>query len=245
MAACKSACSATAHWERRRGSAKQAISYCSKAATREKGPFEFGEPAQQGKRNDIEALRLDIQGGIIRKEVLLEDHANVMCKYPRFYSQCVDTYFKDGWRDVECILLVGKTGLGKTRWVYDNWLSKSFWRLPAVTTSCWFDGYQGQTHVLLDDFAGAQSKISVSLLLQLLDGYSQRMPVKGGFCGWNPVHIAITSNLHPNLWYQWSTRMTQYKALERRFTVVKEFVRHDGVVSVKDIEPEEYFQYNF
>ena len=160
----------------------------------------------------------------------------------RFYAQCVDAYFENGWRNVDCTLLHGDTGLGKTRWVYDNWLPLgSFWRLPAITTSCWFDGYQGETHVLLDDFSGAPSKVSVNLLLQMLDGYTQRLPVKGGFTCWKPIHIAITTNVHPNKWYRWKDRMKQYYALARRFSLIKDFVKIDGQITVNEYEPEEFF----
>lgn len=244
MAQCKSIVGERAHVERRRSkSAKKAIDYCKKAEGRLGGPWEWGIPAKQGKRNDIEEMRLAIARGVIDQKTMLEDHGNCMAKYPRFYGTCVQAYLKDGWRKVKVTLLYGNTGLGKTRWVYDNWVfkGKSFWRLPCITTQCWFDGYEGQTHVLLDDFAGAASKVSVVLLLQLLDGYQVRAPVKGSFCGWIPKNIAITTNLHPYLWYRWKDRMTQYLALARRIHTVKHFVKHDDVISYKDTDPLAFF----
>jgi len=238
LAGVKSRCCERSHWENRKGTAKQAIKYASKAETRIDGPWEDGVKTQQGSRSDIVALREAIKKGAT-KEVLMEDHPDVMARYPRFVGQVKDAYFANGWRETECILLIGDTGLGKTRWVYDNW--PTFWRLPAVTTSMWFDGYQGETHVLLDDFSGAASKVSVAMLLQILDGYTQRMPNKGGFVTWKPSHMAVTTNLHPRLWYRWTDRPQQYLALTRRFSLVKEFVCIDGVTEVNEYTPAAFF----
>ncbi len=231
--------SATAHWEARGGSQKQAIAYCKKNDTRcagDSGPFEYGHKAEQGQRTDIKALREACETGCSKRK-LLEDHTSACAKYPRFINLCESIYFTPNWRKVECTLLVGATRLGKTRWVYENWDMKSFWSLPAVTTAVWFDGYDGQTHVLIDDFPG-QECMGITLLLQLLDGYTLRVPVKCGFTSWKPTHIALTSNISPNIWYCWSGKRSQYDALAARFSLVKVFA-NDG--SVTDYVPSEYF----
>jgi len=41
------------HWDVRRGEHDEAREYCTKAKTRIAGPFEFGQPPVQGKRNDL------------------------------------------------------------------------------------------------------------------------------------------------------------------------------------------------
>lgn len=150
---------------------------------------------------------------------------------------CEEVYFTPMWRKVEVVLLVGETRLGKTRWVYDNFDMTSFWVVPAISSGVWFDGYDGQTDVLWDDFAG-HVMVSVSLLLQILDGYTLRLPKKGGFVSWRPSRIAITTNLSPKVWYNWSGRRSQFRALAARFTLVKVFTA-DGVVNY--VDPNEYF----
>jgi len=243
LADIKSIVGQRAYCDRRRSrSAKKAIAYATKSETREKGPFEFGTPAQQGKRTDIIEFRDAIKRGCIDKRKLLDDHVGVMARYPRMYDLCCQAYYEDGWRDVESILLIGDTGLGKTRWVYDNWAKDGdFYRLPAVTTSIWFDGYTGQAYALIDDFAGAASKISLSLLLQCLDGYMHRMPCKGGFVNWKPKHIAVTTNVSPKYWYRYKGRENQYQALARRFKTVMEFVTVGDTVVVEKCTGIEYF----
>jgi len=237
MAGVRSRVSQTAHWSARRGSQAQAITYCKKKRTRVGGPWEFGTKAAQGSRTDIHALREACEEGASKRKLLL-DHTNTVAKYPRFVALCEEVYFKPIWRKVDVILLIGETRLGKTRWVYDHFDMESFWVLPGVTTNIWFDGYNGQTDVLFDDFVG-QGMVSISLLLQALDGYTLRLPRKGGFVSWRPCRIAITSNLSPNVWYSWSGRRSQYRALAARFSLVKVFNK-DGTV-VDYVDPNEFF----
>ncbi len=229
--------SATAHFEPRRGSATQAIAYCRKEDTRIDGPWEFGVRSKgQGTRSDLIALRDAIEKGKKRKE-LYESHTVTMVKYPKFYDGYRLALQEEGWRRVECIMLIGETGTGKTRWVYDNWLVKGLWRLPMVTSGLWFDTYDRETHVLLDDFAGAASKVSLSSLLQILDGYWIKVPIKGGFTWWGPTHIAVTTNVEVKDWYKWDRRAHQYMCLARRFTKIVQFHGQD----VTEYVSSEYF----
>jgi len=221
--------SRNAHFEPRRGTPAEAIAYCKKEDTRLEGPWEFGEASKgQGQRSDIIAFRDAIKEGKRRRE-LYEENPLMMAKYHKFYQGYRAALQTEGWRKVEVILLVGNTGTGKTRWVYDNWLALGLWRLPMVTSGLWFDTYDGQTHTLLDDFAGAASKVSLSSLLQILDGYFVKVPTKGSFTWWGPTHIAVTCNIEPRGWYKWAKRAHQYLALARRFTKIMQFVDDEVV----------------
>ncbi len=162
-------------------------------------------------------------------------HTLGMAKYPKFYEGYRLTLQKEGWRNVEVILLIGPTGTGKTRWVYDHWLDKGLWRVPLVTTGLWFDTYDGQSHVLIDDFTG---RISLQSLLQLLDGYFIKVPIKYGFTWWVPSYIGVTTNIEPRLWYGWLKREQQYMALARRFSKVLQFAS-DGEIT--EYVSNEYF----
>jgi len=166
---------------------------------------------------------------------MYDEHTIGMMRYPKFYDGYRLTLQKEGWRDVKVVLLIGPTGTGKTRWVYDHWLDKGLWRVPLVTTGLWFDTYDGQSHVLIDDFTG---RISLSSLLQLLDGYFIKVPIKYGFTWWVPAYIAVTTNLEPRIWYGWAKREDQYMCLARRFTTIYQFAV-DGEVT--EYVSDEYF----
>jgi len=215
------------HFEARRGSADEAIAYCKKQDTRVGGPWEFGERSRgAGARSDIESFRDAIRSGS-RKRSLYESHPGCMARFPRFYEGYRDVLSEQGWREVEVILLIGETGLGKTRWVYSNWNKGSFWRFPIVINTVWFDGYDGQEYALMDDFSG---QLRLRVLLQILDGYIVKAPIKHGFTWYGPKHIAITSNIEPRLWYKWKGREGQYMALARRFKTVMQFVEDDVII---------------
>lgn len=225
-----------AHFEPRIGTAAEAIAYCKKDDTRIEGPWEAGEASKgAGTRTDLGVFRDAIKDGG-RRALLYEQYPGMMARYPKFYEGYRMTLQPEGWRKVTCILLIGDTGTGKTRYIYDNWLG--FWRLPMITTGLWFDTYDGHTHALIDDFAGAASKVSLVSLLQILDGYFIKVPIKHGFTWWGPTHIAVTTNLEPRTWYQWKGREHQYMALARRFTNIMQFTVEDGVIMYSS---EEYF----
>lgn len=62
----------------------------------------------------------------------------------------------------------------------------------------WWDGYDGQRVVVMDDFAG---NIPFKELLKLADYYPHRVEVKGGVRTFSSKIIVITSNTRPEEWY--------------------------------------------
>lgn len=206
-----------------RGTDEQNRAYCTKQEGRLAGPWEIGEvSAGQGARTDLHAFVNAVVSGRSTRE-LIADFVEVLAKYPRFYATVVSMHMPalrpDG---VRVVLSFGRTGVGKTREVVCAHAgSPDFFRQP-LTTGFWMDGYDRHDVVLLDDFAGAASHITLTHCLQLLDRYPVQVPVKGSFVWWYPKEIHITTNIHPRLWYKWENREEQYAALMRRFTTIKE-----------------------
>lgn len=121
------------------------------------------------------------------------------------------------------ILLFGDPGCGKTRLINDNYQIGSDKCFRKSPDSRWFDGYQAHEVLVLDDFAGAASKMSLSYVLQLLDRYEITVEVKGDSVPLLATTIFITTNIHPSAWYKWEKREIQYKALSRRIHLVLGF----------------------
>ncbi len=210
------------HVERRRGTQAEAIKYCKKEDTRipYTDVYEEGTPRNQGKRVDLEAFRDEVfEGAHLRS--LVADHTSIIARYPRFYNTLKMLRRPQRTEELTVTLHHGETGLGKTRTVYDKFYNDDdFYIVPLSNGTMWYDTFDGHKTVLLDDFCGKASHLCLSTLLCLLDLYPQLVPVKGGFTWWVPTKVFVTTNLHPALWYDWSNRPSQYKALARRFTSV-------------------------
>lgn len=207
-----------AHWETRKGSQKQAIDYCSKEDTRVAGPYYTGIPRElsQGQRSDIsDAIDLLREGGMA---AVRADSPEVFVKYSRGLRELdlADVKQTNDRRDVT--LIFGPPGCGKTRRFFDEEGPEG--TMLLCSSGFWFDGYEGQPAVLLDDFDGCRSKWTLAQTLMVLDRYVVRVPIKGSFTRWCPERISVTTNIHPREWFEWGSREQQWPALIRRFTRV-------------------------
>ncbi len=226
----------TVHLERRNGSAEKAIAYCKKQFNDDGSDkripgtdvYEFGQPNQQGKRVDLDAFKDAVKAGK-RKRDLIDDHLMVFARYPKLYD-IINS--KRPERDIPPIvsLLIGPTGLGKTRYVYDKYQGdEELYQTPLSNGTMWYDTYDGHEIVLIDDFAGAASHMTLTTLLKLLDRYPQLVPTKGSHTWFYPTHVYVTTNILPKDWYKWENRGEQYLAIERRFAHTLLFERGENM----------------
>ncbi len=205
------------HVEKRKGSQGQAIAYCTKTDTRVVGPWDLGKPRKQGARNDLELARQVLLLG--KRAGALFDSEETFAtgvKYHKGLSAASAHFAKQrsrAFRTVAVNVLVGEAGIGKSRYVlYDSQgKPRPVFTLSKDADQLWFDGYDGETEILLDDFYGW---IKYSYLLRILDGHQVRIPKKGGHDWAEWTTVWITSNKDPDEWYQ--TGMTE--ALDRRIS---------------------------
>jgi len=127
------------------------------------------------------------------RETILEC-PEVAAKYPRFLHDYKNALTPERRWKTYIHVLIGKTGTGKTRAVFD--VHPMVWTKPP---GGWYDGYEGQEYILIDDFDGKD--IEFRFILQLLDRYPLQVPVKCSFRNWVPKKIFITSNLEIKDWY--------------------------------------------
>ena len=190
-----------AHIEKRRGSARQAADYCKKLdETHVDGPWEFGEISHQGisetdrlEKEELNAHLADIKEGYKNlKDVpidLIRSCPNAiklaLTLAPLVRRENVDVYY-----------IEGPTGIGKTWNIFEKF--PDAYRPIVSGDKVWFDGYDGQETLLLDELRG---NIKMSFLLQLLDPYPLKVEIKGGMVPAKWKRVFITTNTPPEKWY--------------------------------------------
>lgn len=201
------------HIEPRKGTAQQAKEYCEK----EGDFFQYGDiSGSQGTRSDLVGLYESLKSGATLRDIS-DGHFKQFLRYERaIRSYRLIHGDRRNW-ETEVFVLWGKTGTGKTRHVHDNEVDEDVYVHPGGP---WFDGYDGHTVVLFDDFSG--SCFPIAYLLKLLDRYPFSVPVKGAFVSFTPRRIYITSNIDPDQWYC-GAHTEHVNALRRRFTKVTHF----------------------
>lgn len=192
------------HAEPRKGTAYQASEYCKKDGTYvEEGQISKG----QGARTDLDEIRKKIDQGVPELEIAQESF-QTWCQYRKAFTAYKALLNPPRHRpEIKVITLTGLTGTGKTSVSFE--LFPDAW-IATDPTLQWFDGYSGQSVVILDEYIGSCFH-GVGFLLRLLDIYPTEVPVKGGFVPWNPDIIIITSNRHPHLWHA-----ADWPAIDRR-----------------------------
>jgi hypothetical protein len=138
-----------AHLEIQRGTNEEAKEYCMKEDSRIDGPWEFGEfkpsQGQQGKRTDIEEIITAIREKRPRDEYIFTP------SYVRYYRGfehikllAQEPYNHD---DVRGVWYWGPPGTGKSHTARTNF-PEAFMKAQNK----WFDGYNQQENIILDDF---------------------------------------------------------------------------------------------
>lgn len=189
------------------------LTYTSKADTRLDGPWRWGalpgrEPANpgfgggvppsggggQGTRTDIAAFRDAILAGKSDLDLAME-HIGCFAKYPRMPALLRSLAApKRDWVP-EVHVFYGAAGTGKSRRAHE--LAPGAYR---KVSDKWWDLYQGESDIILDDFYGV-GHMDYTEFLKLTDRYDYMAQYKGGMCRVNPRRIFITSNCHPEQWY--------------------------------------------
>lgn len=202
----------TTHFEKRMGTAEQAIEYCKKEGKWK----EEGERSKQGKRTDLEELKESLDSNKSKKEIS-ELHFSSFIKYDRG----IDKYrvLHETPRDhvTELHIYWGDPGSGKSRKAHEE-NKGAYWLMKPNGSSVFFDGYDGHETVIIDDFYGW---LPYDLLLRMADRYPLRVQIKGGSVNFVAKKIIITSNHPYAMWY--NNPNIVIGALERRITNVQQF----------------------
>lgn len=181
-----------------------AARYCSKSDTRIAGPWWSSETFKtsvvgkgssgQGRRSDLHALRRAIQEGKTPDDIMLDDRlsplmasTSVMKYVDRLFISVNAQRWSREQRDVQVHYMWGKTGVGKTRYVYENYLPSDIY-VAHMGSRDPFANYKFQRILVLDEF---RSQTPLSNLLQMLDRYPYEIDKRyeNTWGAWSEVYI--------------------------------------------------------
>jgi len=184
---------------------RSAIAYCSKEATRVLGtlPFTWGVQAKQGNRSDIKKTFGDSLKNV-NSSTSIDDFAKenplAFVKYHTGIEKLIFIHRENRTEKTYVIIIWGQSNTAKTRFAYDL-CKKEGVTLFDKQDPKWWDGYDNQHTVLLDDYEG---EFPFCTFIKMIDRYNFTVQVKGGTRKFNPKRIIITSNNDPRTWYDLS-----------------------------------------
>lgn len=183
----------SAHVESTVGTWAQMMDYISKDGG---DPIQWGEAPPLTKDTNpfqkIKKLVDDDPPNLI--DLLYEQHTTQMFRCYNGISRYITHARPRDTREVKVIWLFGPTGSGKT---YSLPTGKDvYWKPPG---NRWFDGYAGESIVVLDEFR--KNFWTFSYMLSLLDKYPLQVEIKGGFVPFRANVIYITAPQHPRMMY--------------------------------------------
>lgn len=173
------------HIEQRRGTAKEAADYCKKDGDY----LEAGTPKAQGKRTDLEEACQLILERKSMKEVA-NNNPSVYVKYHKGLQALKNVQFEHRTDKPTVHWRWGLAGTGKTRYCVDTHPCHYI-----KDGTQWWDGYEQQEAIIIDDFDG---RWPYRDLLRLLDRYQYQGQTKGGYVKINSPFIYITCEYPPS-----------------------------------------------
>ncbi len=160
--------------------------------------FEFGKPGEQGKSGAIQLACDDIKEGTDLR-TLVDKHTAAFAMHHRGLSWIMQFYEKNIAEPRELIIIIGPTGIGKSRYCHEHYPGAFWITNPNSETAVFFDSYIDQSVIILDEFG--HGYIPWSLLLRLIDRYPIRVNTKGGTIRLQHTTVVITSNESLDTWY--------------------------------------------
>lgn len=221
-------------WIPAEGNWEQNLHYCSKPTlgcscviclkelekkTKLDGPWIYGAPSYCGKRNDLLRIQKKVDDKV-PLEIIWKEDFELMCRNHKSVEAYKFITQKHRPSVVpEVVLLYGSTGAGKSHRAQEMY-PNAFW----LSDGKWWDGYEDQEEVVIDDFYGW---IPYHQLLRILDKYPYSVQVKQGTRKLQATKFVITSNNTPDKWYDYGKIKGDVETINRRITQVIEFTVKD------------------
>lgn len=181
------------HVEAARGTPEEASTYCKKEGIF----FEAGEVPIHSDPGGRERERWDSIRAMAERGDLANVPSDILIRYVSNLGR-----IRAVWLAQNCPPTLpqlqnywchGETGTGKSRSIRDTCGARGL-GIYLKEASKWWDGYNGEPVVLIEEFGPEHSALLGGLLKIWCDHYPFRCEVKGGSLLIRPRHIVITSN---------------------------------------------------
>jgi hypothetical protein len=210
-----------AHWEKRRGTRRQAVEYCVKEDSRllpgklwtslkqswEDIPpnvsdswwnsmglvLKTTDTGKSSNSSNLSEVQTKLSENSSSIEEVADEYFDLWVRYYRAFEKYVTLKTEPRSWETEVHVLFGPTGTGKSKWCMDNY-PDAYWK----QRSKWWDNYFKHETVIIDEFYGW---LPFDLLLRLLDRYPMQVESKGGQLQFVARKICITTNKLPHSWY--------------------------------------------
>jgi len=207
---------AQAHWTPRLGSHEEAKHYCMKpvdgcdckhctaaAGQRLGGYWEHGSDegiaSGQGQRSDLIACKELIDNGATELDVA-EAHFGAWARHYKAFERYrkLKHHLARDWI-TKVTVLWGAPGIGKSQRAKFEAGDSAYWLPQPDGGTVWWDGYDGQEVVVIDEFYGWIKRITMQ---RLCDSTPIMVQNKGGSTPFVAKRIIITSNEPPSQWWK-------------------------------------------
>lgn len=202
------------HIEKCKGSPISNYQYCTKDGNFVEINPE-NRPKGSGKRTDLDNVADAIKAGAKKKDIC-ENYGSQFIKYHRGIEAMINEYQEHRSGAPTVIWYYGETGCGKTRLAVKTGNLHGSYFIKDNTK--WWNGYDQQKVIIIDDFDAEENEMGFRNLLRLLDRYQFTGETKGGYVKINSGVIIITSDRNPELMYD----KKKFDQLRRRINCLSE-----------------------
>lgn len=204
------------HCEERLGTKEQAADYCKKDGDY----IEIGELKKMGQRSDLSKVKDAVMEGKNMRNII-----DIAPNYQSIrYAETLKKYIniERTWKST-VYWYWGESGTGKSKKVFEETDPNDRW--VNMDSLKWWDGYDGQSDIIIDDFRGSDCRLKT--LIRVLDRYPFRVEYKGGSTQLLAKRIFITCPYHPKNVYKNLDSDENIQQLLRRIEHIREFTYAD------------------
>lgn len=204
------------------GNAEENKKYCSKDESRVSPFNEFGSPMTQGHRSDIEkAGQLAIEGkwDAIPYEMII--------KFSRGLRDLAAIHTKKRTPYMNIIIYWGPPGTGKSHKALKD--HPGAFVLSKSNTGWWWNGYNGQKTVIIEEFDAKKAENDTPLFLTWCDKYPTEVQTFGAKMQLLANTFVFTSNQDPKTWFKsspaWLRRLKDFGTIHHMTIKFDEYMK--------------------